>query len=65
MARESASAASSGGTGRLAANQHPPVGDVVTVEPPTHRAEPFVPLIVRHVTVVAVIAIDQWMSSPW
>jgi hypothetical protein len=49
----------------LAAHQQPPVGDVVVLDAPTHRAELFVPLTVRHVTVVAVIAIDQWTRLAW
>jgi hypothetical protein len=49
----------------LAAHQQPPVGDVVVLEAPAHRDELFVPLTVPHVTVVAVIAMDQWTSSPW
>ena len=49
----------------MAAHQHPPVGDVVVLEGPAHRAEPSVPLMVRHVTVVAVTATDQWISPRW
>jgi hypothetical protein len=49
---------------RRRVDQHPPVCDAGAAPLPARGAEPGVPLAVRHVTVVALTAIDRASSPP-